>query len=355
MKKVIILLAILVNLVSCSTLTAPNLIVDYSDEGREKRRQEEERIAALKEARKKIKLNSDSEDAEAVSPTHSSVGILTMEKPKVDRDKCIRIVHISDLHSSIYGKEQENLIKKIKEAEPDLIVLTGNIFDFKTSYDRPIKHVRYLLQGIKGLAPIYYVSGNTEYYYYHENEFAYLVTDVGGKIIEEKAEVISLPLGKIIVSGIADPFFDLTPDERLKSKYSTKKYLERLEELKVKTEKVQAEAKAAGDKILFTLLLAHRPEFIEDYKKAACFDLILSGHTNGGLWRFGSVIKGLYAEGQGFFPKYAGGVYEFFDEEHPSAMVVSRGLSYQKLPTPRFGNNEPELGVIDIVPHESRF
>jgi predicted MPP superfamily phosphohydrolase len=65
-------------------------------------------------------------------------------------------------------------------------------------------------------------------------------------------------------------------------------------------------------------------------------------------------MKGLYAKHQGFFPKYVGGVYEFFDEEKPSAMVVSRGLSYQKLSLPRIGTN-PELVVIDVVPHESRF
>ncbi len=347
MKKFVLIFAICAAFISCSSVVVPNYIVDYSDGGREKRRAEEARIEAEKQEKKKIKLNnSEEEQGTADLPT----GYVKKVVPTVDRDKCVRIVLISDFNSNMFGEKEDTLIAKIKDAKPDLIVLTGNIFNFKTSFARPVVNVRYLIEGIKGIAPFYYVTGDTEFYSYHEDEFNHIITDNGGVLIEGKAQVLEVPLGKIIVSGLPGPYIDLTIEERQTGKDDKEKYRERIQNLKAEVEKVQ---KPAG-KVLFTALLAHRPEYIEDYKAAGCFDLILSGHTNGGLWKFGNVMKGLYAKHQGFFPKYSGGVYEFFDEEKPSAMVISRGLSYQKLSLPRVGTN-PELVVIDVVPHESRF
>ena len=348
MKKWFGFFAFFLLFVSCSSVVVPNYIVDYSDKGREERRLEEERLAAEREERKKIRLQED-EESRSSMPHY-----IAKKEFTVDRDKCIRIVQISDFHSSMYGNNEDSLIQKIKDAEPDLIVLTGSIFDFKTSFARPVMNVRYLLEGIKDIAPFYYVSGDTEFYSYHEEEFNHLITDNGGIIIEGNAEVLTVPLGKIIVAGLPDPYIDLSIEERSKGKDNKEKYRERIAAVKTQTEALQKRSEAGGEKVRMTLLLAHRPEYIDDYKAAGCFDLVLSGHTNGGLWRFGNVMKGLYAKHQGFFPKYVGGVYEFFEEEKPSALVISRGLSYQKLTLPRVGTN-PELVIIDVVPHESRF
>ncbi|MBQ7539260.1 MAG: hypothetical protein IJT42_09870 [Treponema sp.] len=346
MKKCILLFTALLTLASCSSVVVPNYIVDYSDEGHEKRLSEEARIAEQKKAKKQIKMESTNGEGEEAEPS----SYVKKYVPTVERDKCVRIVLISDFNSNMFGEKENSLIEKIRQAQPDLIVLTGNIFNFKTSYARPVVNVRYLIEGIKDIAPFYYVSGDTEFYSYHEGEFNHIITDNGGVVLEGKAETLNLPLGKVIVAGLPDPYIDLSIEERQKGKDDKEKYRARIDALKTETERVQ---KAAG-KVLFTALLAHRPEYIDDYKAAGCFDLVLSGHTNGGLWKFGNVMKGLYAKHQGFFPKYVGGVYEFFDEERPSAMVVSRGLSYQKLSLPRIGTN-PELVVIDVVPHESRF
>lgn len=46
--------------------------------------------------------------------------------------KKVRIVQISDLHSCSYGKNMKNLINAVDAAEPDIIVLTGDIFDNRT-------------------------------------------------------------------------------------------------------------------------------------------------------------------------------------------------------------------------------
>ena len=69
------------------------------------------------------------------------------------------IVQISDLHCKNFGKNQSELISKIKAAKPDMIALTGDIVD--EDHDS-ISSVEDLLKGIKDLAPIYFVTGNHE-------------------------------------------------------------------------------------------------------------------------------------------------------------------------------------------------
>ena len=53
----------------------------------------------------------------------------------------IRILQISDFHSNDFGKNEEKLLKLIYQSQPDLIVLTGDIFDFEQKKLKPVKNV----------------------------------------------------------------------------------------------------------------------------------------------------------------------------------------------------------------------
>ena len=59
----------------------------------------------------------------------------------------------------------------------------------------------------------------------------------------------------------------------------------------------------------YNILLAHRPDYIDLYRQYP-FDLVLSGHTHGGQVRIPLLVNGLFAPDQGWFPQYAGGLYE---------------------------------------------
>ena len=96
-----------------------------------------------------------------------------------------------------------------------------------------------------------------------------------------------------------------------------------------------------GEEPAYKVLLAHRPELIEVYKQGD-FDLVLSGHTHGGQVRIPFILNGLYAPNQGWFPPYAGGMYDHGSLIH----IVSRGVSFNPL-LPRIFN-PPEVVVIDI-------
>ena len=90
-------------------------------------------------------------------------------------------------------------------------------------------------------------------------------------------------------------------------------------------------------------MLAHRPDsFI--YGNAAYLwdiDLVLSGHTHGGLWRL-PFIGGVIAPEQGLFPEYDKGEFDLGNIK----MIISSGLNgYNNIP--RLFNS-PEITVIEL-------
>ena len=91
----------------------------------------------------------------------------------------------------------------------------------------------------------------------------------------------------------------------------------------------------------YRILLCHHPEYYPQYLKGRPIDLILAGHAHGGQWRFRLPFSqksfGIFAPGQGLFPRLTSGVKD-------GRMVISRGLStpirIQRI------NNEPEIVYI---------
>jgi len=96
------------------------------------------------------------------------------------------------------------------------------------------------------------------------------------------------------------------------------------------------------DKSLPKILLSHRPEF---WEPASCWAhspaLTLSGHAHGGQVRLPGGF-GLFAPGQGLFPKYTSGLYAGGGR----MLLVSRGIIQGRFP-PRI-NNKPHLPVIRL-------
>jgi predicted MPP superfamily phosphohydrolase len=250
----------------------------------------------------------------------SSISTKTYEinTPLLEEQNVIKIVLISDLHSTVFGKEQSVLIDMVREIAPDLIILSGDIIDDVV----PVTGTRLLLSGISGMAPIYYVTGNHEYWGHNIQEIRELLTSYGVIILSDSYVKIEINNIEIIIAGIEDPD---------KKDYETPDYNQ-----DISMEKAFREL---DDVPLFKILIAHRPERIESYKKYS-FDLVLSGHAHGGQVRLPPFINGIYAPHQGLFPKYAGGIYVHENLTH----IVSRGLSVNpKLPRIF---NPPELVVI---------
>ena len=233
--------------------------------------------------------------------------------------KSIRIVLISDLHSTIYGKDQSILINKVKDNNPDLIVLSGDIFDDVV----PMTGTQLFLSGISGIAPVFYVTGNHEYWSHNIQSIRDELASYGVIILSDTYTIIEINDIKIVLAGIEDPDKKNYETADYNQKDSMEKAFRELDEIK-----------------LYKILIAHRPELIENYKLYS-FDLVLSGHTHGGQVRL-PLVNGLYAPDQGLFPKYAGGIYTHGNLTH----IISRGLSIN----PRLPRifNPPELVIVII-------
>lgn len=234
--------------------------------------------------------------------------------------KNLKILQISDLHNAQFGKNQNTIIRKIKKCQPDMIFITGDIID-ANRYD--LQKAITLVKQVVDIAPTYYVSGNHEAWSNHYNE-------VKAALLEEKVVVldndsIDIKRGKdsITLIGLKDPAF-LYSDYFFGTDYSAwENYLKS----QVKYNK-------------FEILLSHRPELMDIYKKHNV-DLVFSGHVHGGQFRL-PFMGGVVGPDQGFFPKYDAG--EFVEQN--TTMILSRGLGNSIIPLRIF--NRPELVLVEL-------
>ena len=260
----------------------------------------------------------------------------------------VRIIQISDLHSNDFGGKDGILVRQVRDARPDLIFMTGDIFDKDMGPEKAFSNVKSCMEGIDGLCPIYYVLGNHELFI-DEKPFLDALASYGARVLTDEAVLTTVQGRPLVIAGLADPMRDLSLRQRKKKDKDDKDaYRRRLALLAQKAAALKSESAvdAGTGRACRSILLAHRPEYIADY--AACgFDFIFSGHAHGGQWIVPGLGNGLYAVGQGFFPKYAGGMYEVPQGGNSVRFIVSRGLSYQKPSFPRFGN-PPELPLVRL-------
>lgn len=238
---------------------------------------------------------------------------LLIRSEKVKRS--VKLIQISDFHC---GKS-DPIIDWIDEEKPDLIVITGDLFDRHSKPDKAFELIRRLNKNV----PIYFISGNHEYrcqYLSHEALLAHLKED-GIRIIDDQIEILDCG---ICLIGIADCLQFETGSE--------------MDQEKAKIERLLNQHPERKD--FFQLVLLHRPDHYTQFDEP--IDLMLSGHAHGGQWRIPPWINGLYAPQQGIFPKRAGGVYPI----QGGVQLVSRGLA-RCWWLPRFFNR-PELNIIEI-------
>jgi len=224
------------------------------------------------------------------------------------------IAHISDLHNAEMGKDNEALLSMIETAAPDIIAVTGDLVDSRRT-DLEVS-IRFMERAVK-IAPCYYVTGNheaslTKEYPTLEKE----LSKVGVRVLRNEEITIEKGGEFISIIGLDDPnFSNLSPTEFIE------------EQLKDR------------DMSAFTVLLAHRPELFSTYVNYDV-DLVLCGHAHGGQFRIFN--QGIFAPGQGAFPKYTQGVFT----DGKTSMVVSRGIGNSAFPF-RI-NNRPEVVIIQL-------
>ncbi|PFX89775.1 phosphoesterase [Bacillus mycoides] len=234
--------------------------------------------------------------------------------------KGYKILQISDLHNKKFGDNQDVLIKKVNNSNPDIIVITGDLIDSK-SYDAEIS-LQVIREFVKEY-PIYFVTGNHEKWSGKYNNLEKELKKHHVTVLRNEHVSIRKGEQEINLLGIDDPEFVIG---------------NRTEGDIVKDEIIKAKIEMQPDR--YNVLLSHRPEFIEEYADEQ-IDLVLSGHAHGGQVRL-PFIGGLVAPNQGVLPKYTAGLYE----KQNTSMIVSRGLGNSIIPQRVF--NRPEIVVVQL-------
>lgn len=175
----------------------------------------------------------------------------------------LKIVHLSDIHygSTISEKELNNIVDKINEINPDIVVLTGDLIDNRIPFDKDI--IINCLSKIEANLGKYAISGN------HDlplDDFNYIVKESGFTNLDNNYDLIYYKSNEpIIISGIG---------------YDG-------EDVGIKTEqfdKYISELEVDDIKPIYSILLIHEPDTVNnlDLNK---YDLVLAGHSHNGQVR----------------------------------------------------------------------
>lgn len=217
-----------------------------------------------------------------------------------------KIAQVSDIHCDRVGLSDLSFIKKIKDFNPDIIVITGDVLD---SYNNDMDIAYNILSQLAIIAPCYFVSGNHELRLPEEYEqLINIMKKLNITYMNNSKQLITKDNESINLVGVEDYNF-FKNEDNLNHRAN---FIETLEELYSPNH--------------FNILLSHRPEKFPIYADIK-YELIFSGHAHGGQWRI-PFVGGIFSPSQGFFPKYTNGNYVLED----STLIVSQGLGNSSFP-----------------------
>lgn len=233
---------------------------------------------------------------------------VTRYRLSADVEKAIKIVHLSDLHGKEFGRKNARLVAKIIKEKPDFIVITGDIIHRYTEKNKKV--ALELVSTLSGVAPVIYVAGNHEMRNKGYRFFRKDLKEAGAVVLDDcPHNICGLTVVGLNCSSLKNNVIEkITPD--------------------------------CGEKGV-KILLAHMPQFIDKYA-AAGYDFVFSGHAHGGQWCIPFTRQGIYAPGQGYFPKLTSGVHT----RGKTKMIISRGLGNSECPLRLF--NRPEIIVAEL-------
>ncbi len=230
------------------------------------------------------------------------------------------IVHLSDLHSKWFGKDQRHLVFEVTQAKPDIIAITGDMVDHLLFKEEPVIT---LIKKLKAIAPIYCVSGNHEWSRPEYPALHQRLIDLGVQVLDNRVETIMRSDARIAIAGIDDY-------ARYAGEIDPQKTIHR--EL--------AAVRSMVDERAFKILLVHRPEWLREYMEHH-FSVIFAGHAHGGQWNL-PILGPIFAPGQGLFPKLVSGIHK----RHNTYMVISRGLGNSGILAFQRLFNRPEVVIV---------
>ena len=247
-------------------------------------------------------------------------------------DAPVRIVMVSDLHESEFGRSNERLISAVWENKPDIILCVGDMISHNDTEEQ--LHVGLdFLSAMTGIAPVYMSLGNHEKTYIdkHGTGILDMYRACGVELLEGSYLDLTVNGQSLRVGGTSEYCFNY--GQKWEEYHASDKY---------------GFLTSLCDTEAFSILLCHRPTAYYLKSEAASYedwplDLVLCGHTHGGLWQL-PFIGSVYLPQQGVFPKYDKGVFDMGNAE----MIVGAGLGHEGAFFRLF--DPAELVVIELLP-----
>lgn len=240
------------------------------------------------------------------------------------------IVQLSDLHNAVFGEKSEKLIQNVKDLNPDIILVTGDMIIGKPGKD--VIFAADTMNALTEIAPVYFSLGNHElrisiYKDVYQDMWERFLERLSSEIhllLDEKTEILRGD-ESVNLYGL-----NLTP-ELYKRMFHTPMQADYLTSLF-----------GLCDEKKYHIFMAHNPDYFKEYANWGA-NLTFSGHIHGGMIRI-PFIGGALSPMIHFFPRYDKGLFEYSNKY----MILSGGLGNH---TFKFRvNNLPE--VVSVTLHK---
>jgi len=237
------------------------------------------------------------------------------------------IAHLSDLHGALHGKNNRRLIQAVRRANPDMVVMTGDMADH--THDSIPRLIR-LCRRLRAWYPVYFILGNHEQTL-PPGALSGLISalkELGVTILDNSHCSLIRGSASISLYGLVTPM--------VYYKDPLGEYVRGIHFSAQDTEALLGK----GHPGTFQILLAHNPLYYPSYRDWGA-SLVLSGHIHGGIIRIPK-LGGLLSPDLTLFPKYDAGHFH----EADSHLIVSRGLGNHFLFRVC---NPPEVAVVRLT------
>ena len=260
----------------------------------------------------------------------------------------VRFVYIADLHENVFGENNRQFCDQIRELDPDLILIGGDIINWTS--DNADYAVEVIGQ-LAGISDVYFSIGNHEIEYLHlrkeiefsgsdrnhssltlaptdENGFIARIERAGARVLQKTWADIEVNGTRLRIGGAYEGLFSLDPnnpkDTMLPGMYAFMSGFQDTDAVK--------------------LFMSHRPFAFLWGNGASLWDMdvVLCGHEHAGQVVL-PFLGGLFSRERGFFPEYTHGVFDFGG----TTLIVTSGVGSDAELLPRF-NNPPEIVLVTI-------
>jgi len=218
------------------------------------------------------------------------------------------IVHLTDLHNTTFGNDNEKLLEKVRNLSPDIIVVTGDMLVGRKNANVTI--AANVLNELTKIAPTYFSMGN------HELRISRYLDTYGNmwdSFLKQLLPEVNLLFDKKAVVSRKDSHINL-----FGVTLNTKLYT-RLKDIRMPKKHLSKRFGTCNDEE-YNIFLAHNPEYFKDYAAWGA-NLTFAGHVHGGIVRI-PFLGGVISPKLKLFPEYDKGLFEHSNKY----MVLSGGL-----------------------------